>query len=45
MKRRDFIMTVAASAGSAYGAMKALDLLESPATAQSSPFKPAKAHR
>ena len=42
MKRRDFIMTVAASAGSAYGAMKALDLLESPATAQSSPFKPLK---
>lgn len=35
MKRRDFIMTVAASAGSAYAAMKALDLLEKPATAQS----------
>jgi monoamine oxidase len=36
MKRRDFIMTVAASAGSAYAAMKALDLLDGPATAQSS---------
>lgn len=34
MKRRDFITTVAASAGSAYAAMKALDLLEKPATAQ-----------
>lgn len=40
MKRRDFIMTVAASAGSAYGAMKALNLLEKPATAQSRPFEP-----
>ena len=35
MRRRDFIMRVAASAGSAYAAMKALGLLEQPATAQS----------
>lgn len=34
MRRREFITTVAASAGSAYAAMKALDLLEQPATAQ-----------
>lgn len=36
MKRRDFITTVAASAGSAYAAMKALDLLEQPVSAQNS---------
>ncbi|MBW4632284.1 MAG: flavin monoamine oxidase family protein [Iphinoe sp. HA4291-MV1] len=35
MKRRDFITTVAVSGGSAYAAMKALGLLEKPATAQS----------
>ncbi|MHC5937278.1 flavin monoamine oxidase family protein [Nostoc sp.] len=35
MNRRDFITTVAVSGGSAYAAMKALDLLEKPATAQS----------
>lgn len=35
MNRRDFVTTVAASAGSAYAVMKALDLLEKPATAQS----------
>jgi monoamine oxidase len=34
MKRRDFITTVAVSGGSAYAAMKALGLLEQPATAQ-----------
>ena len=40
MKRRDFITAVAASAGSAYAAMKALDLLEQPAAAQSKrPFR------
>ena len=40
MRRRDFITAVAASAGSAYAAMKALDLLEQPATAQPKrPFK------
>lgn len=42
MKRRDFITAVAASAGSAYGAMKALNLLEKPATArpsQKGPFQ------
>ncbi|OKH24650.1 flavin monoamine oxidase family protein [Chroogloeocystis siderophila] len=37
MKRRDFITAVAASAGSAYAAMKALDVLEQPATAQQPP--------
>lgn len=36
MNRRDFITAVAASAGSVYAAMKALDLLEKPATAQDS---------
>ncbi|WP_442941360.1 flavin monoamine oxidase family protein [Nostoc sp.] len=35
MNRRDFITTVAVSGGSAYAAMKALGLLEKPATAQS----------
>ncbi|MEH1847362.1 MAG: hypothetical protein V7L25_20870 [Nostoc sp.] len=35
MNRRDFITTVALSGGSAYMAMKALGLLEKPATAQS----------
>ncbi len=40
MKRRDFITAVAASAGSAYAAMKALDLLEQPAAARSKrPFR------
>jgi monoamine oxidase len=37
MNRRDFITAVAASAGSVYAAMKALDLLDKPATAQDSP--------
>ena len=41
MKRRDFIMRVAASTGATYAAMKALDLLENPVTAQQSggPFR------
>ena len=41
MKRRDFITRVAASAGATYAAMKALDLIEKPVTAQQSrgPFR------
>ena len=39
MKRRDFITTVAASAGAAYAAMQALDLVEKPAAAQRPPFQ------
>ncbi len=39
MKRRDFITAVAASAGSVYAAMQALDLLEKPAAAQKGPFR------
>ncbi|MBD2022157.1 flavin monoamine oxidase family protein [Leptolyngbya sp. FACHB-36] len=41
MKRRDFLVRVAAAGGSTYAAMKALDLLgePSPAAAQSGPFR------
>lgn len=36
MNRRDFITAVGTSAGSVYAIMKALDLLETPASAQNS---------
>ena len=40
MKRRDFIALVAASGGSAYAAMEALDLIAKPAVAQTGPRRP-----
>ena len=39
MRRRDFITRLAASAGTTYAVMQALDLVEKPATAQKSPFQ------
>ncbi|NHC34112.1 flavin monoamine oxidase family protein [Scytonema millei] len=39
MRRRDFITRLAASAGTTYAVMQALDLIEKPATAQKSPFQ------
>jgi monoamine oxidase len=39
VRRRDFITRIAASAGTTYAVMQALDLIEKPATAQKSPFQ------